>query len=467
MSKPLNNTSTPMAAVHIKSTNKHIFRALLNLASVALLVRIMGMLNQVVVSSKFGAGAKMDAYFIASLLPLLLAELIINAVEASVIPIYIRIHTEGDKEQEIVLFSTILNLLLVGTGLLILVMLIFRQQIFLILTPALDSYRKELAINLTPFIYPVILLMVVNGFLECILNAQGLFGWPSYAGLLVPLTSAILVLTVGRSMGISVLCIGMLVGLCLQICVQIIRVRRAKLIYRPLMDLRNPEIRLILSAAWPVLFGSVILQAAPLIDQMIASFFSAGTISALSYALKITSVFAGVIFASLGRSILPYISRQVSMNDLKAFKETLRFYMWIVGISTTLLGIFMIAFAHPIVQLLFQRGAFSSDDTNRTATILIGFLVGLPAMAFDFITFRAFSALGKTKILMLIPIFTVTANALFDYIFIHFWQGQGIALATSAVYFCILFFQLFTLRRMIGRLGLLVPPSEILEMIRK
>src|SRR4051812_17132478 len=65
--KPTNSlgtTSAQLAAVRLKSANKHIFRALLSLSSAALLVRMFGMLNQIVVSSRFGAGATMDAYFV-------------------------------------------------------------------------------------------------------------------------------------------------------------------------------------------------------------------------------------------------------------------------------------------------------------------------------------------------------------------------------------------------------------------
>src|SRR5947209_17828677 len=97
-----------------------------------------GMVNQVVVSSHFGAGATMDAYFVASALPLLLAQLVVSAIESSVIPVYARVRSQGEKEEATLLFSTVLNLLLIGAALLTLVMLMFRQQLILLSAPALD-----------------------------------------------------------------------------------------------------------------------------------------------------------------------------------------------------------------------------------------------------------------------------------------------------------------------------------------
>src|SRR6266700_5610822 len=376
-SQPLSTTNPSLVAVRLKSANKHIFRALLSLASAALLIRVMGMLNQVIVSAHFGAGAAMDAYFVAILLPITIAQLAVGAIENSVIPAYARIRTKGTKEQASALLSTLLNLLLIGASLLTLLMFIFRRQMIFLSAPALDPTRLQLAVDLTPFILPVLLLMIVIGFLECIFNTEGQFGWPAYAGILVPVTTAILVLVLSKSLGIVMLCVGMVVGLFLQLCVFIVGVKRAKLVYRPIIDLHHPELVPILVAAWPALLGSIIILLSPLVDQVFASFLPIGSISALSYALKLISVPTGVIAMSVGRAAVPYLSRQAAMNDMKAFKETLRFYMWVVGIGITVLSVFMLVLAHPLVQLFFQRGQFSADDTNHTATTLIGFVVGL------------------------------------------------------------------------------------------
>src|SRR6266571_1145161 len=465
MSQPSGPLNTPPAAPN-KSINKQIFRALLSIASAALLVRVMGLLNQIVVTERFGAGAEMDAYFVAYALPYLMAQLGSSAIEASVIPGYALVRLRG-KEEAFKLFSTLLNLLLLGTALLTLVMLTLNHQLIHLVAPALDPFRAGLAISLTPLIFPALLLMIGVSFLESILNAEGQFGWPAYAGLLVPLATAVLVLVAGKSQGVVMLCIGTLVGLSLQLFVVILRTRRAKLVYRLTLDLRNPEIGAILRAAWPVLIGALIGQASPLIDQIFASFLSAGSISALSYSLKLISIPVGIIFISVGRAVLPYLARQASTNNMKAFKETLRLYLWAVGLGTTVLTVLMFVLAHPLVQILFQRGAFSASETNRTAITLVGFVVGLTPMAFGFIVSRAFSALGRTKVLMGVTLFSVIANAVFDYIFARLWQSTGIALATSAVYFCTMFILLFMLRRLIGKLDFFTPPPELFQLIGK
>ncbi len=143
----LGTTIPRMAAIPAKSVHKQIFRALLALSSAALLVRVIGMLNQIVVTKRFGAGAEMDAYFVASTLPLLMATLLSSSIESSVIPVYAQVRTQG-KEQVSILFSTLLNLLVLATILLTLGMLTFRSQLIQLSAPALDPFRAALAVNL-------------------------------------------------------------------------------------------------------------------------------------------------------------------------------------------------------------------------------------------------------------------------------------------------------------------------------
>ena len=459
--------STAATAAGFKDTNKHIMRVLLSLSSAVFLVRIAGMLNQVLSSSHFGAGAEMDAYFVAYTLPTVLAYLITGALDAAVIPVYARVRSQRDTEYTSRFFSTLLNLFALCSLLLTVLLIVFRHQMIFLTAPALAPLQANMAAELAQLIDPVLFLMVMIAYMECIFNVEGQFGWPAYAGIVVPLTTALLIVFLGNSLGVAVLCIGMVLGLLLQLAVFIIRAKRAHLIYRCVLDLRTPEMRLIFIALWPAFLGGLIAEASPLIDQVFSSFLPQGSISAISYALKIVTVFSGIIFTSVGRAILPFLSRQSARHDMKAFKATLRFYLWAVGLGTTVISLGMLVLAHPIVQILFQRGAFTAEDTDRTAQTLIGFVFGLTPMALGFIASKAFSAIGRNRVLMGISVVSVAANALFDYIFGHFWQSEGIALSTSAVYVCNMLILFVALNRMIGKLDVLTPPAELRDLLKE
>ena len=146
-SRPLGFSSGRIPIVRLKSVNRQIVSALLSLASAALLVRVVGMVNQIVVTSRFGAGASMDAYLVASTVPLLLAQIIAHPIQDAVIPVYTRVRTQETKERSSQLFSTLLNLFLLGTVLLTLLMFIFRSQLIFLSAPGNAGRNQALSRN--------------------------------------------------------------------------------------------------------------------------------------------------------------------------------------------------------------------------------------------------------------------------------------------------------------------------------
>ncbi|HEY0754893.1 MAG TPA: O-antigen ligase family protein [Ktedonobacteraceae bacterium] len=422
-----------------------------------------------VISASFGLGPTMDAYFVAAAFPLLLAQLFSSALEAAVIPVYSRLRMRSDRESASRLLSTLVNCLALGSLPLLLVLIALRQPLIFLSAPGLDPLRFRQALDLAPLFYLALPLNLSIGVLECTLNAEGQFGWPAYAGVLVPLTTALLTLIGGKTWGIVVLCVGGLVGTALQLVIVSVRARKARLHYRLALDLRNPDLRVILSAAWPLLSGALIVQSSPMVDQIFASMLPAGSISAFSYALKFLSIFIGVIFVSVGRAILPYLARQAALNDpdYHAFKATLRLYVWAVGFCVLLLSILLLLLRYPLVELLFQRGAFSAADTRTTVTILSGFVPGLTPMALVFLFSRAFNALGETRIPLVLALVSIGINACFDAIFAHFWQGFGIALATSMTSLATSLLLAGLLYRRIGTLQILRMPPEIQAMVAR
>src|ERR1700730_13632093 len=140
----LGTTSASLAAVRLKSANTYIFRALLSLASANLLMRMAGMLNQIIVTYRFGQGEAMDAYFVASTLPTLLAQLLASALESAVIPTYARARALGNRESASKLFSSLLNILGSGMLLLVLIMLLLRQQVVFLSAIGLKPGMQQL-----------------------------------------------------------------------------------------------------------------------------------------------------------------------------------------------------------------------------------------------------------------------------------------------------------------------------------
>jgi murein biosynthesis integral membrane protein MurJ len=451
--------------IQVRKTHRQILRALVSLMSAAFLLRAGGMVNQLVVSARFGTGAAMDAYFVAVAFPLLFIQLIRSAIEAGVVPIYSQLCLHASRDVTSRLFSTLLNGLVLCLIPLTVLLLFLRFSLIRVSAPGLDVARLAQAVALAPLLYLVVPLSLIVGLLECILNAEGQFGWPAYAALLVPLSTALLTVLGGRTVGVQILCIGTLLGTFFQFLTICFCVRQTHLRYQLVLDVRHPALATILRTFWPVLIGALVSQGSPLVDQIFASMLPEGSISALNYALKLVSLFSGIIFVSVGRAVLPFLSRQVALPDpgYRAFKAMLRLSVWCL--SLTILGFSVLVFllARPVVQLLFQHGAFTTEDTQHTVVVLLGFVPGLTPMAMSFLLTRVFNALGKMYIPMYVALVSVTANAFLDLFFAHFWQAWGIALATSLVYTLATVILLVALHQYLGKMSLWQPPDELLD----
>ncbi len=455
---PLSTTSAQLEAVRLRSAPTNILRALLSIASATLLVRVFGMLSQIAITSRFGASAAIDAYFVATSGPVLLAGIITSALDITVIPIYARLRHRRPEEASR-LFSTLLNLVIIGGIFLVIVLLVNSRQVIYLSAPGLDSSRAAAAERLVAVVYPTLAISAALSFLEAILNAEGQFGVPAYAGLLGPLCIGAFAWFVGSSVGVISLAIGSLVGLVLQMGVFLIRLRRARLQYRPVFSLRSPEMRAVWIAGWPALISACIGQFSLLVDQAFASSLPAGNIAALGFALKVSTVPIGILSAATARSTIPYLSRFAAIRDMRSFKQTLGTSVVLVALAAAVASVAMVIFANTIVRLLFERGAFSPDDAQRTATILVGFAFGLVPMTVGPVVAGAFTALGKTRELLTMGVYMVVANLVFDSIGVQLWGAFGIAAATSAVSASVLIISLVWLRILIGQLDLSIQRS--------
>src|SRR5690349_6727156 len=171
MSQPIDTnqsqrtTSAYLMAVRVKSANRYIFHALLSLASATLLIRVVGLIQQVIITHQFGQTADMDAYYVAASIPILLAPMLSGAIESAVIPVYMKTRTQGTDEEASRLFSTLLNILLLGITAFTLLLLLLRQGMIGWLAPGITNpATHHLILNLTSFIFPILLFMVINSF---------------------------------------------------------------------------------------------------------------------------------------------------------------------------------------------------------------------------------------------------------------------------------------------------------------
>lgn len=90
--------------------------------------------------------------------------------------------------------------------------------------------------------------------------------------------------------------------------------------------------------------------------------------------------------------------------------------------------------AEQIVSVLFERGAFTSKDTEVVSEIMGLYLLGFPFITISIIGVRILNALQFNMAMTYFNVFNILFNIGLNIVFINWYGLKGIALATSAVY---------------------------------
>lgn len=125
------------------------------------------------------------------------------------------------------------------------------------------------------------------------------------------------------------------------------------------------------------ILGSSATQLSSLIDTTIASFLITGSISYLYYANRIFQLPLALFAIALTQVSFPKILKHLKNDEEDMALLFMRRALASLSIILLLSSIVGIVFAKEITQLLFERGEFSSKDTELTAYVLMAYMLGL------------------------------------------------------------------------------------------
>ncbi|MGH9772857.1 MAG: lipid II flippase MurJ, partial [Candidatus Acidiferrales bacterium] len=181
-------------------------------------------------------------------------------------------------------------------------------------------------------------------------------------------------------------------------------------------------------------------EALVLIERVIASFLPPGTITALTYGLKIMSTIGELITGSVGTSALPSLARAAQTGrsaGIGIFRDALEISMVLV---TPVMACCLL-FARPIMKLLFQHGRFSPQATGMMA--LIFFCYSLSLLPWSGVRLLAYYLFARHEMRSFLRIcglyYGLTAALDLFYVFaLHFGpKGIPLALLTSLIVTCV------------------------------
>ncbi|WP_052329905.1 murein biosynthesis integral membrane protein MurJ [Thermicanus aegyptius] len=415
---------------------------------ITLTSKILGFLRETAIAAYFGASNESDAFFVAFSIPGILFAVVAGAIGTSFIPVYTRL----DEKHKAVYFNNMFNVLGFFTLIITGVSLLFAPQIVKWFAFGFSSDTLALTVVLTRIMLLSLLFMLINALFTSFLQSNQRFLIPAAIGIPYNLVVIFYLLIAGSSYGIEGFAWMVVLSVLIQALFQLFGVVKEKWKYRFVFDLKEPGLRQTLHMTGPVLIGTMVGQVNVLVDRMLASGLSEGSISALNYANKVSQLAFGIIVVSIISVLYPKLAEQASQAGKDDLKRLTRYAMRVLMIVLVPILFGGVILARPIIQILFERGAFDAADTDLTTVAFIFFNLGIVGLGLHELFSRVFFSLQDTRTTMWNGVIALLVNIVLNLILVRPMAHGGLALATSISYTLSGYLLLRSLGKKIGKI---------------
>ncbi len=342
--------------------------------------RLLGFGRDILIAAYLGAGPVAEAFLVAFALPNMFRRFFAEgAFNMAFVPLFSKKYEAGDDPKGFArdAFS---GLAAVLVALSVVAHIAMPWLVIAMAAGFVGDDRFDLAVNYGRIAFPYILFISLAALLSGLLNATGRFTAAAAAPVLLNiLFIAAMVFAEWRGWPVGDMLIWAVpLGGVAQMALVWFAARRAGYTLTLSWPRLTPDLRRLARIAAPAALAGGVVQINLLIGRQVASFFD-GAIAWLAYADRLYQLPLGVVGVAIGVVLLPDLSRRLQAGDTAggqaAFNRALEFALAL----TVPAAVALVVAPIPLVEVLFQRGAFSSDDTAATALAVAVYGLGLPA----------------------------------------------------------------------------------------
>lgn len=365
------------------------FRSTLMVSALAALGTAVSFLNQLILARLFGTSAQMDAYLIAISLPFTISGLLAGVLNYQLVPALRRADQDHGGTDALIRSLTwglgggTLVLALVGAG--------ESSDLIRFLNPSLPGSEQAMIAKLAHITWLCLPIAVI-----CTIYTAGLHIRKQFAAATMlssmPMAGSIIACTLAHTeFGIQTAAWGQFIGYL------------AMLAGLRLTQGRQGEggnwggMRKILAEMPLALAAVLIFVLYPFSDSIWGSRVGLSAVSYLGYAQRLLVGFSGLAVVGATTVIFPRLAHLSAEGDDQTLRRELGLSIRIMLVCMAPAAAVIAALSVPAVQLLFQRGAFRSEDAAALGGLLRPMLLGMVAMSCMGLVFKALFARGQLR----------------------------------------------------------------------
>lgn len=423
-----------MNQMHAKKSS--LLRSTALVSVMTFISRLLGFARDMVLAQGFGAGASMDAFFVAFRIPNFMRRLFAEgAFSQAFVPVladYQQTKTDADVRQFI---ARVAGQLCAVLSALTILGILFSPWVIVVFAPGFGegTLRGMLAVEMLRLTFPYLMFISLTAMAGAVLNTYGYFGVPAITPVLLNLAmiAAAIWLSPHCQYPVVGVAIGVLLAGIIQFLFQLPFLFQRHLLVYPQFVFKDEGVRRVLKLMVPALFGVSIAQLNLMVDSIFASFLKVGSVSWLYYTDRLTDFPLGVFGVAISTVILPYLSKRYVDVHPERFSQTLDWgirLVLLIGLPATMGLTF---FAIPLIASCFGYGKFSAYDLIQTKKSLVALGAGVPAFMMVKVLASAFYAQQNISTPVKVGAAAMVFNSLLCAILIWPLAHAGLALASA------------------------------------
>ena len=418
-----------LAAVRVHTAIGPMFRV----AGITLGVRVFTFVREMLMARSFGVGDLTDAFVIAYLFPALFINVLAASLNVSLIPVFMSVRRDGGEAPAQRLLSNVTALtvvLLVGISV---ALAAGFPGLLALLKGSVSPEKAGLTYRVFLLVLPTITLGGLSTIWAAILNAEGRFNLAAATPALSPLIASAALLAGGEAYGIYALAGGLLLGQTTETILLGAALRRSGFSPLPWWTGLDASTRRVLTQYVPMVAGASLMSGTGFVDQSMAATLATGSVAALSLGNRVPTLLTMLGSTAVGTVALPHFSALWSQKDLAGLRASVASYLRLILLVSIPLTVVVLLAATPIVRLLFQRGAFTSSDSQLVGRVLAMYALQIPFYIGGVLLMRVLSAIGKNEQLLGLAALNFVNNLVLNVVLMRRLEVAGLALSTSLV----------------------------------
>ncbi len=390
----------------------------------ALGAQLLALVRDRLLASMFGAGAELDIYYSAFRLPDLIYVTFASIVSVTVlIPFILRRREEGGEAKVRKFLSGLATVFVMATSLVGLVSFVALPYLAPLIAPGFSVAARSEMVFLSRLLLLSPLLLGLSNFLGGITQSYRKFFAYTLSPVLYNLGLIVGIIFFYPIFGLAGLALGVVLGALLHMLIQWPSIYRLGLLPRPSFDISLAEIKEVILVSLPRTLTLAAHQLALAVLVALGSLMAVGSITVFNLAFNLQSVPLIVIGVSYSVAAFPTLAALFSSGAKELFVGKIETAIrHILFWSLPAMALFIVLRAQ-IVRVILGAGRFSWSDTRLVAAALALFVVSVIAQSFVQLFVRAYYASGRTKVPLLLNVFSsllvVLAAGGFVYLFEH------------------------------------------------